>query len=1429
MQSAPNSGWSNYEPNKWAAITVWWKFFGETRWENYISVNGVNLTSEKDYIVWWDKWPTNEYQKITFFLNDSIPMWSTQITVNVDGKESNALDFTIREWNIYFIAHDWENGDGSIDNPFDDMQASGSQGFVKNMNPWDVYYFRWGEYTQRTNWGNSILWIRDSEPSGNKENPISLIAYPWEEPLFSIPEYDNNFYKWVSFGNDYVVFSWFTINSEYRAASLDGNYHRFIWNKLIWLKNFYKAWTWTLTLGDSASHTWNGSIVLWNHISWWNSKNRFDHGIYISGCSDIEWHYLGWNHVIDNDFWRWAQIVVNHQQERCTSKQVVKSHYIFNNTVHCTVQRWNAIKVYDLSYDQWEIEPEPTYVYNNIVNSCWTYDGDNLEHIWYWETIWSSNGHAKFYNNTLYNSGYRSVKLKNSLLLSADFKNNIVHMTPDFPGPTGNIYMDVQGSEWEVELSHNLFYWVWEYTQCWDCISDNNNLYVDPSFVDPENWYFALTQWSPLIDAWYSNLPELVSWAPLTKDMNLVDRWSKFDLWALEYTHINNEPQPEVDTTAPIITNVLPDGELTEWTSNVNITLDTDEVSVCKYSINSQTNYDTMESLFTNTNSLSHSTQIQWLENGNSYTFYIKCSDEFLNKNWEETTVTFSVAASVIEEPENNNDPTKNKLVTHDDFEYIGWFTFNGSTWVSDLEYSTWKFTVDVSDNTIYIASRGKGKSVAHYSIPELSQQEDPKDLNKATQLQPFSYVLSEVYNPEKHDRIWWMWVIGDKLMINSYEYYDAPADNFHTTTLIEDKSDLENSDMKWMMKLSWRAHVVSWISRIPEEWRSLIWWDYMAWSSSSFPISWRASTWPSWFSFQSQDILNFASWSEDTISSTKLLDFDLQHNLSKTESWWAPFWVHDNYNELWDNDLWTAVSWAEFGFIIPGTRTYATFWSSGMHDTGGWYKITQTEGQLCGWPCATSKYDYYNYYWFWDVNDLIKVKQWLIESYEVKPYEYGKFDIPYGDHDHLIKWWSYDHVNEILYLNLHQAYQKSQYTKLPVIQWFKVNNIIDNLAPVITNMSPNEELAEWTTSTSISLNTNEIATCKYSLTQDTNYESMEFTFSNTNSINHSTQVDWLENGGNYTYYIRCKDQWGNENIIDTQLNILVEQTVIVDDVPPLITNIKPESQLSRNIKEVQLSFNTDELATCKYSETANIDYESMTYSFSETNSLFHSAQINNLHDWINKKLFVKCIDENGNINASDKEVQITVKRRSSWWWSSSSKRKYISNKENTAPSITSLDEKNTQETKQSVEWKYEDKLILTKKNIHKKIQNNKIVYVSSNSEKQRILDNLKAKLLNNTSDENFSQKVNDNLSNIALNLELLEQSNDDQEVKKIVQSKIKQNLREIRDGYIVARKQKKASIILPQKKKRIVKDREYYKSKKQQILEKFGNKKRDK
>jgi hypothetical protein len=81
---------------------------------------------------------------------------------------------------------------------------------------------------------------------------------------------------------------------------------------------------------------------------------------------------------------------------------------------------------------------------------------------------------------------------------------------------------------------------------------------------------------------------------------------------------------------------------------------------------------------------------------------------------------------------------------------------------------------------------------------------------------------------------------------------------------------------------------------------------------------------------------------------------------------------------------------------MIPGTSTYAVFGSSGMHNSGGGYKIRQKNGRLCGGPCAYDPADSDNYYWFFDINDLYQVKIGNKKPYEVKPYEYGLFKTPF-------------------------------------------------------------------------------------------------------------------------------------------------------------------------------------------------------------------------------------------------------------------------------------------------------------------------------------------------------------------------------------------------------------------------------------------------
>ena len=87
-----------------------------------------------------------------------------------------------------------------------------------------------------------------------------------------------------------------------------------------------------------------------------------------------------------------------------------------------------------------------------------------------------------------------------------------------------------------------------------------------------------------------------------------------------------------------------------------------------------------------------------------------------------------------------------------------------------------------------------------------------------------------------------------------------------------------------------------------------------------------------------------------------------------------------------------------------------------------------------------------------------------------------------------------------------------------------------DATFPVRSNGSPAGTLPAGTTQTTLSLKTNENATCKYSIAAGVSYFSMTNTFSNTGSTSHSTTVSGLSNGTPYNCYVRCMDASGNAN-----------------------------------------------------------------------------------------------------------------------------------------------------------------------------------------------------------------------------------------------------------------------------------------------------------
>ena len=141
-------------------------------------------------------------------------------------------------------------------------------------------------------------------------------------------------------------------------------------------------------------------------------------------------------------------------------------------------------------------------------------------------------------------------------------------------------------------------------------------------------------------------------------------------------------------------------------------------------------------------------------------------------------------------------------------------------------------------------------------------------------------------------------------------------------------------------------------------------------------------------------------------------------------------------------NDLWTHLSYAAYGFIIPGTRTYMTIGFSGGHNSGVGYKPTQDNGNVCGGYCSYEAADNYNYYWLWDLDDLLAVKSGEMNAYDVVPYEYGEFTTPFQPTTGMyrIVGGAFDSARNILYLSLRNVdWSQSIYEPAPVIIAYRI------------------------------------------------------------------------------------------------------------------------------------------------------------------------------------------------------------------------------------------------------------------------------------------------------------------------------------------------------------------------------------------------------
>jgi hypothetical protein len=115
-----------------------------------------------------------------------------------------------------------------------------------------------------------------------------------------------------------------------------------------------------------------------------------------------------------------------------------------------------------------------------------------------------------------------------------------------------------------------------------------------------------------------------------------------------------------------------------------------------------------------------------------------------------------------------------------------------------------------------------------------------------------------------------------------------------------------------------------------------------------------------------------------------------------------------------------------------------------------------------------------------------------------------------------------------------------------------------DTTPPVRSNGAPTGTLSAGTTSTTLSLTTNENATCRYGTVAGTSYALLPNTFTTTGSISHTRSLSGLTNGTFYTYYVRCIDTATNANSSDYTISFSVANPSVPDTIPPTVSITSP-------------------------------------------------------------------------------------------------------------------------------------------------------------------------------------------------------------------------------------------------------------------------------
>lgn len=369
--------------------------------------------------------------------------------------------------------------------------------------------------------------------------------------------------------------------------------------------------------------------------------------------------------------------------------------------------------------------------------------------------------------------------------------------------------------------------------------------------------------------------------------------------------------------------------------------------------------------------------------------------------------------------------------------QYLGGFRLPSDLFGAD-ELSTHSFSpgpiaFNPTNKSLFTVSHDRHQGIGEFRIPSIVNSDDPNDFAMASVLQNFTTFHEDggtLTGIDNYFRITGMTLANDKLVVNYINWYDAAGRETDTSVVFQNPKNLASSNIVGPFQLRGAAHAAGWLTPIPSEWKGMLDGDHIAGHSHGSIVS-RLSVGPPAHVLNVSDLTNGAA---GAVATTAVLDFSLSKPLHDTRVYnLETDSVNDIlYNENKQNKLWTIISGASYGFIVPDTGTYMTLGYAGGFESGLGYKITQTDGNLCGGPCSFDPADNYNYYWLWKVTDMVNVKNGLLEAHELRPYAHGQLDT--RGNSARLKGAAYDPATQRLYVSLQRGDTIPTYAKPPLI-----------------------------------------------------------------------------------------------------------------------------------------------------------------------------------------------------------------------------------------------------------------------------------------------------------------------------------------------------------------------------------------------------------